>query len=160
VSRDRGKGSFAALAGADPLVDYRAFYRARVVDQAPYPNLKVSVQPIEPKLPPLTNIPLRVGIPGASVELRLDQGDAVFVLVGWENGQPDRPFAALWLAGTAGARREQIKRVILEGLAVELGDANLVPVQDGVVTGRGTDPYTGLPYWMLGNSSAVVGAKK
>lgn len=43
---------------------------------------------------------------------------------------------------------------------IELGGEGLVLPKDGLVHGTGTDPFTGMPYWMLGNSSAVVGGKK
>jgi hypothetical protein len=48
----------------------------------------------------------------------------------------------------------------MEGVAVELGAADLDPVRDGVVTGQAVDPFTGMPHWMLGNASTVVRAKK
>lgn len=162
---DRVKGGFQALArGAHATIDYQALYRATVLKQAP--NFRLDIEPEDPRLPPMSNIPLRLGIPGAQVKLRLRDekgarvGEPIKVLVGWENGQPDRPFCALWLSGPTGAQRDQIEKVVFEGTVVELGGAGLTPVQDGVVTGRGKDPYTSLPYWMLGSSSSVVGAKK
>ena len=162
---DRVKGGFQALArGAHPTIDYQAFYRATVLRQAP--NFRLDIEPEDKRLPLMTSIPLRLGVPGAQIKLRLQDeqgarvGEPIKVLVGWENGQPDRPFCALWLSGPTGAQREQIEKVVFEGTVVELGAAGLTPVQDGVVTGQGKDPYTGLPYWMLGNSSSVVGAKK
>jgi hypothetical protein len=50
----------------------------------------------------------------------------------------------------------------LKAGAVELGagTAPLIPLQDGVVHGRGIDPFTGAPYFALGNTSAIVMAKK
>jgi hypothetical protein len=163
---DRVKASFVALArGAHPTIDYLTLYRGRVLKQ--HDNLaRVDVQPEDRRLPPMANIPLRTGVPGVDVRLRLQDeagqsnGAAPLVLVGWENGRPDRPYAALWAAGVPGVARSQIAALIIRGVKVELGDADLAPIQDGVVTGQGKDPYTGLPYWMLGNSSAVVGAKK
>ncbi len=50
----------------------------------------------------------------------------------------------------------------LKAGAVELGaDAvALIPLLDGVVHGRGVDPFTGAPYYALGNTSSIVAAKK
>lgn len=49
--------------------------------------------------------------------------------------------------------------VTVKSLDVNLGDSGLLP-QDGVVTGQGTDTFTGLPYFALGNTSLTVKAKK
>jgi len=43
---------------------------------------------------------------------------------------------------------------------IELGAEGLIPIQDGVLNGKAIDPFTGLPHWLLGNSSLVVTAKK
>lgn len=148
---DRLKGSFAALAGPVPTLPYQAFYRARVLKQ--HANLKrLDLQADAAEIPPLSNIPLRVGVPGLDVTLTPGHS----VLVGWENGQPDRPYASLWEPGTLGTTP---LKLTYYGTVIELGGVT-TPVVDGVVTGQGKDPYTGMFYWMLGNSSTVVGAKK
>jgi hypothetical protein len=155
---DRIKGAWALLArGGNPNLDYMTLYRAVIVEQLPYPNLKVTVHPEDPRLPrQMANIPLKTGVPGINVVLK--QGIRVPVLLGWENGQPNRPFAALWPSGILGASRDQIERLIIEGLTVELGAAGL-DFRDGVLTGQSLDGGTGLPHWMLGNGSATVRAK-
>jgi hypothetical protein len=45
---------------------------------------------------------------------------------------------------------------------IELGgdETPLDPAQDGLVHGRGIDPFSGLSYWALGNTSGIVRAKK
>ncbi len=97
----------------------------------------------------MSKIPLKLGIPGATVKVAGGTG----IMVGWENGDPQRPYACDWDKGAP--------TIVLSFVAakVELGAENLTP-PDGVVHGTGTDPYTGMPYWMLGNTSNVVGAKK
>lgn len=148
---DRPKGSFAALAAVRPTADFERLFRAKVLKQ--HTNLKrVDVQPDDPKLPPMSNIPLRIGVPGLDVTVAPGHRLAV----GWEDGQPDRPMAALWEPGTQGTK--PLKETF-HAEVIELGGP-VTPIKDGVVTGMGKDPYTGLPYWMLGNSSAIVGAKK
>jgi hypothetical protein len=94
---DRVAGALIGLArGADPASFYRGRYRAKVVKV--HGNRKrVDVQPEDRDLlPPMSNIPLKVGIPGADPLLVPGH----IVLVGWENGRPDRPEASSWDAGS------------------------------------------------------------
>jgi hypothetical protein len=147
---DRPKGSLAALSGVCPTIDYQRLFRGKVLKQ--HPNLRrVDVQPDDPRLPPMSNIPLRVGVPGLDVTLTPGHRLAI----GWEDGQPDRPMTALWEPGTQGTT--PVKETFHADV-IELGGP-VTPIKDGVVTGQGKDPYTGLPYWMLGNSSTTIGAK-
>lgn len=89
---DRLKGAFGAAAKrADPFLLYRCMYRAKLKAQST-DRLRVDVQPEDPLLPPMSNIPLRHGIPGLTVSVSA----GAMLMVGWENGRPDRPFAALW----------------------------------------------------------------
>ena len=150
MALDRIKEAFMVLArGAVPGIDYKGHYRARVLRQ--HKSLRrLDVQPDDPRLPPMSNIPLRVGVPG----LEVDIPPGHYVLVGWE--RPDLPYATLWESGTLGVVP---KRTTLHAEMVELGGrAN--PVTDGLVHGTGKDPYTKLPYWMLGVTSTVVKGKK
>ncbi len=51
--------------------------------------------------------------------------------------------------------------VVVDSKDVRLGgDAELVDPTQGVVHGQGIDPFTGMPYFALGNTSTVVKAKK
>lgn len=51
--------------------------------------------------------------------------------------------------------------IIVSGDAkINLGDADLQTLTDGVVTGQGIDPFTGASYGALGNVSDIVRAKK
>lgn len=92
---DRVAGALLGLArGADPSAFYRGIYRAKVVKQ--HANRKrVDVEPEDELLPDMSNIPLKVGVPG--LDPALVPGH--MVLVGWENGRPDRPYATAWDAG-------------------------------------------------------------
>ncbi len=153
---------------ADPLLLYRCFYRARVVAQSA-DHLRVDVIPEgeDGLLPPMSNVPLRHGIPGLTV----DVGGGAYVLVGWENGKPDRPFAGLWAnpsskdAGDAGGPDAQgggVNSVVLNAAVIRLGGSTLtlLPSINGVVTGEAIDAFTGLKQWQLGNASQHVLAKK
>lgn len=148
---DRSKGTFAALArGTFPLIDYQRTYRVKLLQQRP--NLRrVDLQADDPRLPPLSNIPLRLGIPGLDVTIP----PGYRMMFAFEDARPDRPYATLWEPG------DDLKplKFTLHAQVIELG-GHVTPIQDGVVTGQGKDPYTGMPYWVLGNSSTKVGAVK
>jgi hypothetical protein len=149
---DRVKAGFERLArGAHATIDYQAQYRAKVLKQNATGN-RVDIQPTDSRLPAMSSIPLRVGTPGQEVHILPGH----YVLLGWENGRPDRPYVSLWDAGTTGTTPTKVTQ---HAQVMELGGP-VTPVKDGVVTGQGTDPYTGLPYWMLGNSSTTIGAKR
>jgi hypothetical protein len=149
---DRMKSAWVALArGAHHAIDYQTFYRAQVLRQHGNGN-RLDLKPTDPRLPQMSNIPLKVGVPG--LEVTITPGH--FVLVAWENGRPDQPYATLWDPGELGTTPIKLT---LNAATVELGGAVALPVQ-GVLTGEATDPFTGLPHWMLGNASLRVGAKK
>lgn len=54
---------------------------------------------------------------------------------------------------------QKITIIVEDGGTVELGSANLGST-DGVVHGSATDPFTGLSYTFLGNTSEIVKAQK
>jgi hypothetical protein len=94
---DRLRSAFGSVArGADPRAPYGNLYRARV--RAQRGPTRVDVEPDDPAIPPMANIPLKVGVPGVEVELVPDH----VVMVGWENRRPDRPYATTWTPGTDG----------------------------------------------------------
>jgi hypothetical protein len=124
---DRLKGPLAALARrADPLVLYRSLYRSRLVRQSS-DLLRVDVATDDPLLPEMSNIPLHHGLPG----LALAVSPGAYLLVGWANGRPDVPFAALWSnpnqTGAANARGTgggggSVDRIALVTALLELGE--------------------------------------
>lgn len=148
---DRQKEALATLARGAVFDDYSGVFRAKVLKQHPN-RRRVDVQPEDPRLPAMSNIPLRVGVPG--VEVVILPGHQV--LVGFDNGWPDRPYATGWVPGDGGTVPAKLT---LNAQVTELG-GTCIPVMDGVVTGMAVDPFTTMPMWMLGNSSTVVGAKK
>lgn len=89
---DRQQAAWSELQDAqDPMGLYARTYRARVVAQSG-DSEEVDVRPEDPRLPDMAKIPLRHGIPGLRVQVELGS----YLLVGWDNGRPDKPFAALW----------------------------------------------------------------
>ncbi len=90
-SADRFTAALGALVGAaDPTVDYRALYRARVVTQRADGSL--DVRPDDSRLPSLCGVGIKYGLPGVTLQV----AGGASVLVGWENGDPQRPFALCW----------------------------------------------------------------
>lgn len=90
---DRMRDPLASLVTAAlPGIDYLGKYRSKVVTQA---GNAVDVEPDDPRIPPMTGVPIRHGIPGLEVTLT----PPAYVLVGWHNGDPADPYAALWEGG-------------------------------------------------------------
>ena len=111
MSQDRLKAAARAISGLDPMVPYRYLYRAQVIAQSASNLDQVDVRPDDPSVPEMAGVPLRHGIPGVQVQVRA----GCHVVVGWANGQPDAPFAALWEPGA------DVVRLILSGTSIEIG---------------------------------------
>jgi hypothetical protein len=142
---DRLKGGVMAFArAAFSRVDYYALYAAKAVAQSA-DGRRLDVVPDDKRLPAMNSVPLLLGLPGATVKVSA----GAKVLVGWSGGDPSAPYTTLWNGG------ETVLTLSLSAAKIELGGTGLTPL-DGFVHGRGSDPSTGLPYWMLGSTSGVV----
>lgn len=96
MNTDRAAGAWIALQNLqDPAGLYSRMYRAKVVAQDDDTD-EVDVRPDDPSLPDMSKLPLRHGIPALRVSVELGS----YVLVGWDDGRPDHPFAGLWTRGT------------------------------------------------------------
>ena len=112
---DRLKGALGSIArGGDPLGPYGNLYRAKV--RALRGTKRVDVEVDDPNVPAMSNIPLKVGVPG--VEVQLLPGHVV--MVGWENRRPDRPFATTWSPGPDDDGTKPVKTT-LHATALVLG---------------------------------------
>lgn len=146
---DRIKDSlFALVRAANPTVDYYAFYRATVVSQTG-DGRYVDVRPDSPKIPGMSKVPLKLGLPGATAKF---SGGAK-VLVGWEDGDPRFPVAIMFGGG------ESVTQLTIVADKVELGGENLLPLLEQVVIGQTTCQFTGAPHHVVGNLSKKVFAK-
>ena len=90
---DRFKRGLVDLINAivQPKIDYLAMYPCKVVGQNA--DLRLECIPDNTKLgPSIGPLPMRLGIPGATVKVKAGSR----VLVGFENGDPRKPYAALW----------------------------------------------------------------
>jgi hypothetical protein len=97
VDLDRLKAAFdQAVEYALPQVDYHALYATQVVAQNADGTL--DLQPSRSDWPTQKKIPFRCGIPGVSITVNV----GAQVLLGWVNGDPSNPYAALWPTGAPG----------------------------------------------------------
>lgn len=85
---------YAALARmvrtATASLDYGALYACDV--EAQRSDGTLDLKPTNIKLPPMTGVPIRYGIPGVTVKVK----PAARVLMGFDGFDPSRPYAALW----------------------------------------------------------------
>jgi hypothetical protein len=152
IATDRIKESLLALIrAAHPRIDYLGLYRAKVVKQSA-DQLRFDVIPDDKRLPGMSDVPLKLGIPGGKVKV----SPGAFVLVAWEGGDPRRPYVTCWDGG------ETVVQLTLVAEKIELGAENLglLPLVNGVVLASGIDPFTGSTYGALGSASQVITAKK
>lgn len=92
---DRIKGALASFVrGLFPQIDYLARYPARVVGQNADGTLELV--PDDARLPGLSGVPIRIGIPGVTVKVTAGR-----VLLGFAGGDPSKPVAELWEGGAA-----------------------------------------------------------
>lgn len=133
------KGLVLLVREALSSVDYFALYEATVVSQNANGTLELRTE--TSKLPGLQQVPIRHGIPG--VEVDVVAGGRV--LVGFRNGDPSRPFAALWDAAT-------VSEIRLAG-----GSSAVVRSGDSIVV-TGSAPGTLIITSVTGTGSGKVKA--
>ncbi len=119
----------AALAGfieqVMGRVDRFAFYPCVVVSQNA--DGTVELKPDAPRFGAgLSRVPIRLGLPGVTVKVK----QQARVMLGWEAGDPQRPFASIWEA--AGLDEitvtAQTKVTVISPLVVLGDDENAKPV--------------------------------
>lgn len=89
-------------------IDYFALYDARVVSQS---GSMVDVIPVDSRLPGMSKVPLRLGIPGTTVQV----APGAILRIGWDRGNPQFPFAALWNGD------ETVTQITVNATMVNLG---------------------------------------
>lgn len=94
-------------------LDYHAPYSAKVVAQNGDGTLEL--QPDDPRLAGLSNVPVLLGLPGATVKVL----PGARVLLGFANGDPQKPFSQVWESGTA-------LELNLSGMTVNISGATAI----------------------------------
>ena len=93
--RDSVRSIVEAILG--PRLDLLALYPARVVSQGA--DGRLDLVPEDARIAPCSGVPLRYGAPGLTATVP----GGGRVLLGYEHGDPGRPYAALWESGAVTA---------------------------------------------------------
>jgi hypothetical protein len=111
------------IRNATRRMDYLALYPATVLKD--HGNHELDLRPDQVELPALVRVPLRLGIPGATVKVKA----GARVLLGFDNGDPDKPTCQLWSTGT------------LELLKISTGQGHVVTIDDDRGQASGDNVY-------------------
>jgi len=128
AEEDRGINAaiISMVKQATSHIDYFAMYDATVNSQSG-DYTTVDVTPSDSRLGGMNSVPLRHGLPGCTVQVP----SGLTLRVGWDNGDPQKPFAALWNGG------ESVTRLQLAGNtdAARKGDHSDVGTLTLILTG-------------------------
>lgn len=115
ASTDRVKDSLAAVIKAIAAGNFHARFRYRVVKQsADLKAVDCVPDPDTKELSGLTNVPIKHGVPGLTVRVL----PGAFIMVGFENHDPRRPFVSEWEPGA------NVQALTFETAATALGAAS------------------------------------
>lgn len=133
MSQDRIKQPLMSfIKSAFSRIDYYAFYKCKVVSQSA-DGTKVDLVPEDSRIPNLSSIPLRLGLPGAVSKFV----PGAFVMLGWEGGDPRKPYAEAFNGG------ETVLELTLKGTQIKI-EGTTVTLANGVLAvARQTDTVTG-----------------
>jgi hypothetical protein len=109
-SLDRLKSSLQAIVRtfADSPLDYKAMYPAKVVSQS---GNQLELLPDDTRIPPLSNVPMRLGVPGITATV----APGSRVLLGWAAGDPQKPVATLWESSSVTSLNISATTITLNG---------------------------------------------
>lgn len=131
MTDDRIKGPIADFVrGLFPTYWYFGRYPSKVAKQND--NGTLELVPEDVKVPGLSEVPIRLGLPGASV--RVAAGSRV--LLGFEGGRPSQPFAELWDISTCTELKLNGTTIILNGgtaKVARVGDTISATIPPGAV---------------------------
>jgi hypothetical protein len=114
----------AAERRVDLSIAYSRLYPAKVVAQDADGTLHLYPDDERMRGSGLTGVPMRHGVPGLTVRVAVGE----YVMLGFEGGQPSRPYAALWPDGSS------VESLTLHGLEVDASGNVTLP---GNLTVRG-----------------------
>lgn len=145
---ERAREAFARLVSrALPRLDYLARYEARVVAQSPADDT-LELSPVDERIPGVSGVPLRVPSPG----MRVLVSPGARVLLGWDGGDPSKPFAESFSSGTT-------LRLDLVGNEMNLGDESTaaMAIKALSVLLQATSLSVSAPSIAIGGGSVTLG---
>ncbi len=145
MSLERARIAFEAL--VNRLLNrlpYHALWPARVISQGTDGTLEVFLD--DESMPHEVGVPIRLGIPGTEVKVKPGSR----VLIGYEQGNPSKPYASLW----EGTELDEITITATTKISVK---APLVVLNEGAILpiARATD--TAGPYPIVGGNPKILG---
>lgn len=108
-------------------VDYMALYPAKVLQD--HGDNTLDLEPDDARFPKLVAVPVRLFVPGATVEVK----PGARVLLAFESGNPARPVAQLWEA--AGG----LKSLVIKADAVQINGESVSLAGGGPAVARAGD---------------------
>ena len=118
---------------AFPLVDYLAFYDAKVVAQSA-DGATVDLKPVDSRIAGMQRVPLRLGLPGCVVQF----APGSIVRLGWDRGNPEFPCACLFNGGetltavTLGSSAESVvTKSDIDAIKLAISSAAVTPNDGG-----------------------------
>ena len=153
MNQDRIKQPLLSfIKSAFSRIDYYAYYKCKVVSQSS-DGLKVDLVPEDQRIPTLSNIPLRLGIPQAVAKF----APGAHVMLGWENADPSKPYALAGFSNDATLTMLEIGGSSAQFVAL----ANLVKSELGsIATALSSHTHSGVTAGagMTGPSSSTYSA--
>ena len=128
MSLDRIKRNLAAFIDAylGRRVDYFAFYPATVTNQAADGTLEVLPDDQQIRGGGMASVPVRYGLPG----FRAEVPDGARCMVGFDAGDPKRPYVATWMEDSLGGGSDVVDLLEFDG-----GSKSVARVDDETANG-------------------------
>ena len=126
-------------------VDYCALYACTV--QAQRSDGSLDLKPQDDRVPAMTGVPIRIGVPGLAVKV----APGAEVLMGFDGYRPDKPYAALW--GAQGLK----ELVITASVKVTVAAPSVIVDATNVTVGGSAMVTLDGAQISLGGDSAVMG---
>ena len=128
MSLDRIKRNLAAFIDAylGRRVDYFAFYPATVTNQAADGTLEVLPDDQQIRGGGMASVPVRYGLPG----FRAEVPDGARCMVGFDAGDPKRPYVATWMEDSLGGGSDVVDLLEFDG-----GSKSVARVDDETIGG-------------------------
>lgn len=147
MSDDRSQEALTQFVlGSIPQLDFLALYTATV--KAQNADLTLELVPDDSRIPSLSKVSIRHGIPGMTVKVSPNAR----VLLGFDGGNPSKPYAALWESGS-------VTELVLDGTTIKIGGTSAVQaaVQGDIFHSAFNTMLAALGVWVAAVGSGLTG---